>query len=41
MAPQDGDELVADGQILLRYGDACEVLEPPELVALFRKTARS
>jgi predicted DNA-binding transcriptional regulator YafY len=27
-------------QILLRYGDACEVLEPAELVALFRKTAR-
>jgi hypothetical protein len=26
-------------QILLRYGDACEVLEPAELVALFRKTA--
>jgi predicted DNA-binding transcriptional regulator YafY len=26
-------------QILLRYGTACEVLEPPELVALFRKTA--
>lgn len=26
-------------QILLRYGDACEVVEPVELVALFRKTA--
>lgn len=26
-------------QILLRYGDACQVLDPPELVALFRKTA--
>lgn len=26
-------------QILLRYGDACQVLEPPELVALFRRTA--
>jgi predicted DNA-binding transcriptional regulator YafY len=26
-------------QILLRYGDACEVLDPPELIALFRKTA--
>lgn len=26
-------------QQLLRYGDACQVLEPPELVALFRKTA--
>lgn len=26
-------------QILLRYGDACLVHEPPELVALFRKTA--
>jgi predicted DNA-binding transcriptional regulator YafY len=26
-------------QILLRYGTACEVLEPPELVALFRRTA--
>jgi predicted DNA-binding transcriptional regulator YafY len=26
-------------QILLRYGDACEVLEPAELIALFRKTA--
>jgi hypothetical protein len=25
-------------QILLRYGDACEVLEPPELIALFRAT---
>jgi hypothetical protein len=25
-------------QILLRYGDACLVHEPPELVALFRKT---
>lgn len=27
-------------QILLRYGTACEVLEPPELVDLFRETAR-
>jgi hypothetical protein len=27
-------------QILLRYGDACVVEEPPELVALFAKTAR-
>ncbi|HEY3232536.1 MAG TPA: WYL domain-containing protein [Roseiflexaceae bacterium] len=27
-------------QILLRYGDACVVLEPSELVELFRKTAR-
>ncbi|MBK9713528.1 MAG: WYL domain-containing protein [Kouleothrix sp.] len=27
-------------QILLRYGDACEVLGPPELVALFSQTAR-
>ena len=27
-------------QILLRYGDACVVSEPPELVALFRATAR-
>lgn len=27
-------------QILLRYGDACEVLEPHELIALFQKTAR-
>jgi predicted DNA-binding transcriptional regulator YafY len=26
-------------QILLRYGTACEVLEPPELIALFRQTA--
>jgi predicted DNA-binding transcriptional regulator YafY len=26
-------------QLLLRYGDACTVHEPPELVALFRKTA--
>jgi predicted DNA-binding transcriptional regulator YafY len=26
-------------QILLRYGDACLVHEPPELVALFRRTA--
>jgi predicted DNA-binding transcriptional regulator YafY len=26
-------------QILLRYGAGCEVLEPPELVALFRETA--
>jgi predicted DNA-binding transcriptional regulator YafY len=26
-------------QILLRYGSACQVLEPPELVALFRATA--
>jgi predicted DNA-binding transcriptional regulator YafY len=27
-------------QLLLRYGDACTVHEPPELVALFRQTAR-
>lgn len=27
-------------QILLRYGDACQVHEPAELVALFRKTAQ-
>jgi hypothetical protein len=27
-------------QVLLRYGDACRVLEPPELVVLFRKTAQ-
>ena len=27
-------------QILLRYGDACVVTEPSELVALFRATAR-
>ena len=27
-------------QILLRYGDACQVQEPPELIALFQKTAR-
>jgi predicted DNA-binding transcriptional regulator YafY len=26
-------------QILLRYGTACEVLEPSELIALFRQTA--
>ncbi len=26
-------------QILLRYGDACRVQEPPELVELFRRTA--
>jgi predicted DNA-binding transcriptional regulator YafY len=26
-------------QILLRYGDACQVHAPPELVALFRQTA--
>jgi len=26
-------------QILLRYGTACEVLEPPALVALFRAVA--
>jgi predicted DNA-binding transcriptional regulator YafY len=26
-------------QILLRYGDACRVVEPPELVALFRRAA--
>ncbi|MBX0326229.1 WYL domain-containing protein [Oscillochloris sp. ZM17-4] len=26
-------------QLLLRYGDACTVHEPPELVELFRKTA--
>jgi predicted DNA-binding transcriptional regulator YafY len=26
-------------QILLRYGDACRVAEPPELVALFRRAA--
>ncbi len=27
-------------QLLLRYGDACIVHDPPELVALFRKTAQ-
>ncbi|NJN65730.1 MAG: WYL domain-containing protein [Chloroflexaceae bacterium] len=27
-------------QILLRYGTGCQVLEPPELVELFRATAR-
>ena len=27
-------------QVLLRYGDACSVHEPPELVALFTQTAR-
>ncbi|NJK81575.1 MAG: WYL domain-containing protein [Chloroflexaceae bacterium] len=27
-------------QVLLRYGTACIVLEPPELVELFRQTAR-
>jgi predicted DNA-binding transcriptional regulator YafY len=27
-------------QVLLRYGDACRVLEPPELVQLFQRTAR-
>lgn len=27
-------------QLLLRYGDACTVHEPPELVELFRKAAR-
>jgi WYL domain len=27
-------------QILLRYGDACKVLGPHELLALFRKTAQ-
>ncbi len=27
-------------QILLRYGTACVVEEPPELVELFRKTAQ-
>jgi predicted DNA-binding transcriptional regulator YafY len=27
-------------QILLRYGTACQVHEPPELVALFRETAQ-
>ncbi|RRR74576.1 MAG: WYL domain-containing protein [Candidatus Viridilinea halotolerans] len=26
-------------QVLLRYGDACQVLEPPELIDLFRRTA--
>jgi predicted DNA-binding transcriptional regulator YafY len=26
-------------QVLLRYGDGCQVLEPPELLALFRRTA--
>jgi predicted DNA-binding transcriptional regulator YafY len=26
-------------QVLLRYGDACHVLDPPELVSLFRTTA--
>jgi hypothetical protein len=25
--------------VLLRYGDACQVLEPPGLVALFRTRA--
>jgi len=24
-------------QILLRYGDACQVLDPPELITLFRE----
>jgi predicted DNA-binding transcriptional regulator YafY len=27
-------------QVLLRYGNACTVLEPPELIDLFRATAR-
>jgi predicted DNA-binding transcriptional regulator YafY len=27
-------------QVLLRYGDACEVLKPAELIELFRKTAQ-
>jgi predicted DNA-binding transcriptional regulator YafY len=27
-------------QVLLRYGDACEVLGPPELIEMFRQTAR-
>jgi hypothetical protein len=27
-------------QVLLRYGTACEVLEPPELIELFQKTAQ-
>jgi len=27
-------------QVLLRYGTACEVLEPNELIELFRKTAQ-
>lgn len=27
-------------QILLRYGDGCVVLEPPELIELFAQTAR-
>lgn len=27
-------------QALLRYGDACEVLEPPELIELFRASAQ-
>ncbi len=26
-------------QILLRYGDACQVLETTELIAMFRETA--
>jgi predicted DNA-binding transcriptional regulator YafY len=26
--------------ILLRYGDACQVLDPPELIALFQQTVR-
>jgi predicted DNA-binding transcriptional regulator YafY len=26
-------------RLLLRYGDACHVVEPAELVVLFRKTA--
>lgn len=44
----DGSALVSVGvddlrqarQALLGYGDACEVLEPPELVELFRASAR-
>jgi predicted DNA-binding transcriptional regulator YafY len=27
-------------QILLRYGDACQVLDPPELITLFEQTVR-
>jgi hypothetical protein len=27
-------------QVLLRYGTACEVVEPVELIELFRKTAQ-
>jgi predicted DNA-binding transcriptional regulator YafY len=27
-------------QVLLRYGGACVVIEPPELIEMFRETAR-